>query len=399
MLPADAALPSIQTDSEVLTTLPPPENSVFYPALDGLRAVAVLLVFASHYLYRDMAFGWIGVDFFFVLSGFLITGILFDTRFRVNRFKVFYARRILRIFPLYYGVLLVCVLLYPVFHWIWHPSWLLYPVYLSNYSRFLWPTPMFRTSPLAEILLSLKFQPPFALRLSHLWSLAVEEQFYLMWPPIVFLVMDRVRLRNVCIAICVGALAARCVGVAVLPQELLDKKLLYGVTPFRVDALVLGGLLALVVRGPELAWVKRLAKPLLVTTATAVVVGQLLFFLHGHHLYTLNITSRVVSTVGYTYIDLVSAMVILLSLNSAGFLARIFSVRPLAWLGRISYGFYLFHQIPHDAYGILARRLFGTQRDLNLPTAVIAFIATLLLAAVSFQFYEKPFLRLKRHFV
>jgi peptidoglycan/LPS O-acetylase OafA/YrhL len=274
MPPADAALPSIQADSEVPATLPPPENSVFYPALDGLRAVAVLLVFGSHYLPRQMAFGWIGVDFFFVLSGFLITGILFDTRFRVNRFKVFYARRILRIFPLYYGVLLVCLLLYPVFHWIWHPSWLFFPAYLSNYSRFVWPTPIFRASPQVESLVStLSFQFPFALRLSHLWSLAVEEQFYLMWPPIVFLVMDRVRLRNVCIAICVGVLVARCVGVAVLPTELLDRKLLYLATPFRVDALVLGGLLALVVRGPELAWVKRLEH---------YEPGGQLDWLHGH---------------------------------------------------------------------------------------------------------------------
>jgi peptidoglycan/LPS O-acetylase OafA/YrhL len=74
-------------------------------------------------------------------------------------------------------------------------------------------------------------------------------------------------------------------------------------------------------------------------------------------------------------------------------------VRPLAWLGRISYGFYLLHQIPHDAYGMLAHRLFGTQRDINVPTTVIAFIGTLVLAALSFHFYEKPFLRLKRYFV
>ena len=88
----------------------------------------------------------------------------------------------------------------------------------------------------------------------------------------------------------------------------------------------------------------------------------------------------------------------LLALNPAGILYRMFSFRPLAWLGRISYGFYMFHQIPHTAYGLLAHRLQGSKGDVTVLTAAIALVATLLLATVSFYLYEKPFLRLKSRF-
>jgi peptidoglycan/LPS O-acetylase OafA/YrhL len=81
-----------------------PAKRAFYPALDGLRAVAFLMVFFHHYM--RLPWGWSGVDFFFVLSGFLITGILFDTRHDFHRFRNFYVRRTLRIFPLYYGIIL-----------------------------------------------------------------------------------------------------------------------------------------------------------------------------------------------------------------------------------------------------------------------------------------------------
>src|ERR1700728_3407250 len=86
-----------------------PENRAFYPALDGMRAIAFLVVFGHHYL--QLPWGWAGVDLFFVLSGFLITGILFDTRNDPNRVRNFYLRRTLRIFPLYYGVMAALLLM------------------------------------------------------------------------------------------------------------------------------------------------------------------------------------------------------------------------------------------------------------------------------------------------
>src|SRR5215469_18676569 len=114
-----------------------PENRAFYPALDGLRAIAFLLVFSQHYL--TFRWGWSGVNVFFVLSGFLITGILFDSRNDEHRVRNFYVRRALRIFPLYYSAILVVVLFNPLFHWQWSSYWLAWPLYLANYLSLISP--------------------------------------------------------------------------------------------------------------------------------------------------------------------------------------------------------------------------------------------------------------------
>ena len=98
-----------------------PASQTYFPALDGIRALAFLMVFAQHYL--QMLWGWTGVDIFFVLSGFLITGILYDTRDQAHRVRNFYVRRTLRIFPLYYGLMLLLVLSYPYFRWQWCDNW------------------------------------------------------------------------------------------------------------------------------------------------------------------------------------------------------------------------------------------------------------------------------------
>jgi peptidoglycan/LPS O-acetylase OafA/YrhL len=112
-----------------------PENRAFYPALDGLRAIAFLMVFFQHY--TSVAWGWTGVNIFFVLSGFLITGILFDSRDDPHRARTFYIRRTLRIFPLYYGIFLVLFLATPILHWHWSWAWIAWPLYLGNFLRFI----------------------------------------------------------------------------------------------------------------------------------------------------------------------------------------------------------------------------------------------------------------------
>ena len=173
-----------------LEPLPPPENRVIYPAFDGLRAVAVLLVFVYHYVPGTLNWGWIGVDIFFVLSGFLITGILYDSRERVHRYRVFYIRRTLRIFPLYYLVLLVPALLWPVFRWAWHPADWMWLAYLGNYIRLLNPADYVQNHSLFETLQSQSI-PWLSLSYDHLWSLSVEEQFYVVWPLVVFTLRGR----------------------------------------------------------------------------------------------------------------------------------------------------------------------------------------------------------------
>jgi len=155
----------------------------FYPALNGLRAVAILMVFVNHY--GALAIGrtiplmfWPGVDLFFVLSGFLITGILYDSRESERYFRDFYTRRALRIFPLYYGFFVLVRILKPLLHLVYSPLFWSNWLYVSNLVRPWWGNP-------TEI-----FWPqvtPTPVVLGALWSLCVEEQFYLVWPLLVLL--------------------------------------------------------------------------------------------------------------------------------------------------------------------------------------------------------------------
>lgn len=121
-------------------TIPTITRPQYYPALDGLRALAVLIVFWQHYLIGKPPLyncGWLGVDVFFVISGFLITGILYDSRERSYRFRDFYARRVLRILPLYYGVLLAILLTKPILHWITPRPMLFWVLHLGNIARYV----------------------------------------------------------------------------------------------------------------------------------------------------------------------------------------------------------------------------------------------------------------------
>jgi peptidoglycan/LPS O-acetylase OafA/YrhL len=386
---------------DLVADLPAPENKKFYPALDGFRAIAVLMVFCEHYLHLwpSLSWGWTGVDFFFVLSGFLITGILYDTRDATHRFRSFYIRRSLRIFPLYYGVLLTAALIDPIFHWIRQPVRYLWPLYLSNYARFIWLTEYTKYgTPTEHLLSSIHSHPPFLLAFGHFWSLCVEEQFYLLWPPIVFLVSDRKRLRNLCVLMCILCVAARAIAVHFIPQTYLNAGLLYRVTPFRIDALLLGGALALMLRGPEAAYLGRIMRPALLSFVASFVTFEAIYRLVIHHAYHPIISTPALSTFGFTLIDLFAGLVILLALDSSSFLYRIFTVRSLRRLGQMSYGFYVFHDIPHVAYIMLVTRIYGPSRYFDFLVAAVALACTLFLSYLSFRFFETPFLRLKNRF-
>jgi len=392
--------PTISPEPSILTTSyraafarmdpPPAASQTHFPALDGLRAVAFLMVFACHYL--QIPWGWAGVDIFFVLSGFLITGILFDARDQPCRIRNFYIRRTLRIFPLYYGVLLLLMLLYPVFHWEWNWHWLLWPAYLGNFLR--GHRPFTARSPLQMLadfqLLSRTF-PTIQPYLGHFWSLCIEEQFYLLWTFAVFFVRDRRKLLAVCLTCVVVCPLARVVGSHTLPKFMLDQEVLYRWTPFRIDALLLGGLLALVRRGPS-PW--RLL--VLARIGFAVLTGSLLLWL------ALNPAARH-GALGYVYppwemtwslsfIDLFAACVIVMALESSSITFRLLNLSPLRWLGRISYGAYVFHDLLDVEILNLVKRHTGHYR---LPSTALALAITLLLAWASFRWYETPFIRLK----
>ena len=383
----------------VIADLPQPENKLYYPALDGLRAVAVMLVFASHYFNLPPALSWgfVGVDIFFVLSGFLITGILYDSQHRPDRYRVFYVRRTLRIFPLYYAVLLAPVLLYPVFRWQLHPAQWMWPMYLGNYARFFWSADVVNNTSVFEDIRSRAF-PGFAYQIPHLWSLCIEEQFYLLWPLLVFTVGRRERLRNFCAAMVVAVLLLRMLVLHAFSAHTLSLGLLYRTLPLRADALLLGGAVALCLRGREGKRLIDLAAAgfyaLLAVFAVLEVVSRARL---GHWIDPEYM--KLYSAWGYTLLALAAATVILLAVDARTWLYRLCLHPWLRWLGVRSYGFYVYHLLLGQAWILLSTALcLGHKGVAARVLPVVAFAGSAAVSWASFRYLESPVLRLKARF-
>ena len=370
-----------------------PANNSYFPALDGLRAVAFLMVFALHYLsaYLPVSFGWAGVDVFFVLSGFLITGILYDTRDAPFRFHNFYLRRTMRIFPLYYGVFLLLALFYPLCHWQWNWGWLAWPAYLGNFAVFFRSAVSSVPGSVAGAELVSTTFPKLWLNLGHFWTLCVEEQFYLFWPLAVFAIKDRRKLIYFCIPFLILCPLLRIYADHFLPTFALQADALNYATVFHLDALLLGAVIALVRRGPAAKYLPTIARSVLTIIAVVVVLWLLLNPAARHTppgyvmpLWRLNAKVNIA--------DLISAGIIIMALEYRSITFRLLNQAPLRWLGRISYGAYVFHAIPHLWFLHLLQPYF---RDPGLPTAALAFVFTLVLSSASFRYFETPFIRLK----
>ena len=383
------------------TELTRPENRAFFPALDGLRGTAFILVFLDHY--TQLPWGWAGVNVFFVLSGFLITGILYDSRNDPHRVRNFYVRRTLRIFPLYYGIFLILLALNLWFHWNWSVIWIAWPLYLGNILRYMSPTSELRGSRFevgSDARLESTKLHGSNLYLGHLWSLCAEEQFYLLWPWVVFRVRSARMLKWVCGIVIGLVLVLRAIVPLLAPEWMLHAGLLYSAPPFQLDALLLGGLLALLWRGPHR---ERL---FLTARITAIAMAVIAIFYIGHTLHFTGITSfsgyvypRWGYAWGLVFVNILSASILVCALRPKGVVYRIFDLRPLRWIGRISYGAYVFHDLFHDVYQSAAVHLGQYFRILakhpGPVTMPLAFCSTLLLAWMSFRFFESPFLNLK----
>jgi peptidoglycan/LPS O-acetylase OafA/YrhL len=376
-----------------------PENRAFYPALDGLRAIAFLMVFFQHYL--AVPWGWTGVNVFFVLSGFLITGILDDTRDQPHRARNFYLRRTLRIFPLYYGIFLALLLLTPLMHWRWTWLWLAWPLYLGNFLRFLGPSAGKVNSPL-ELATDAHLHSPMLpkgepLYLGHFWSLCVEEQFYLVWPWVVFWIRSRKALLWICGLTVVIVPIVRSIPLTYVPVWMRSAELTYRFTPFQLDSLLLGGLLALLWRGSHRHILLRIA-PWVAVIGIVVAVFYISIGLRAVHgdfdIYPYPPWKQ---TWGLTYINFLTAAVILCCLRPNTISSRLLSLRPLRSLGRISYGAYVFHDIFHNLYVHIVTkahiRLFYGEEQ--VWRALLALACTWAIAALSFRYFETPFLNLK----
>jgi peptidoglycan/LPS O-acetylase OafA/YrhL len=362
-----------------------------YPGLDGLRAIAVCMVFLQHYA-ANYAFvfgwGWTGVDIFFVLSGFLITGILYDSQSQPHRYRDFYVRRTLRIFPLYYAVWLAVLLAAPLMQWQWNWRWLLWPAYLGNYARFI---DRLTAGPLAQQW----FGSPMHLYIGHFWSLCVEEQFYLVWPLVVYQVRKRETLLKICIGVIIAPPLIRWWLTTILSPQMLGMELLYRCMPTRIDALLIGGLIALCLRGPQKDWLHRRKHLLLIASAAFFVVAYLLAVKVWKLPFDGSATNWV-GIYGFTLIDLFAAALILETIHPAGRWNRLLSLKALRNFGTISYGFYVYHDLLHDFYSYVANRFFPAHA-ISL-TITLAFFASWLIAWISYRVLESPLLKLKDRF-
>ncbi len=361
-------------------------------SLDGLRGIAVLAVVAFHTLRiespRGLAGGlwaavqestWAGVDLFFVLSGFLITGILLDSRDERGYFINFYARRTLRIFPLYYAVLGVALILVPTLVGLSHlPS--LYPRLLQN-QFWLWTY-------LANFLQAREAHtlPGFG----HFWSLAVEEQFYWFWPLVVFWT-PRKLLLQLCLALC-------CI-LPVLRFALLEA----GVHPWalrqwtftRFDTLLFGAVVAILIRDPRSLRQKRLAILVLASIAclTLLWIGSQSGFVPFEGPHTV--------VEGYSALGIMFAAIIFHLASKQPDRGTLLTTSTLRWFGKYSYGIYVMHwPVAQAIQSPLTRRLLPLHSE--LLTVAAYFGAVLMVSSIvawlSWNLFEVHFLKLKRFF-
>ena len=373
---------------------PPIDFKQRFPALDGIRALAVTLVFLAHYgggahggrilqLINDLrlTFG-IGVDIFFVLSGFLITGILFDTQSDSRPLFRFFARRSVRIFPVFYLVCAVLLALTPFVGYIWHPAQALFLIYMGNFAAN-------QDFSLYSILSTR--HPIWQVNIAHLWSLCVEEQFYLLWPFAVFFIRSRIKLLWTAAALSVLSFLLRLMLYHHLGEA--DASTWIGRTlPFRMDDLLLGAMLALLLRGPRADRWQRLCRPCFLICTSLMAI---LFYLYPDY----NSLPRV--TFGLTIVALAAAGLIGCTLRAGSPVFRLFYWKPFRILGKYSYGFYIFHLLFIWAWIrllVFVTHLLHSRALAGVLVLALNFAVTFLVSKLSYDHFEVKFLRLKRHF-
>jgi peptidoglycan/LPS O-acetylase OafA/YrhL len=360
------------------------------PPLDGLRGLAILLVFFYHYaggLQHTahstsmhafgviFGLGWSGVDLFFVLSGFLITGILFDTQTDSAYYKKFYVRRSLRIFPVYYIFLAV----YGLFAWLhlgghFHLGHIAFLLYLGYPATLLWPA-------LEHVSPSVHF--------THLWSLCSEEQFYLVWP----WVISKLRTPFLVIGACLAAISvAPALRTFFVLHHLSAWE--YAFLPSRMDALAVGGLIAILMRGPGKSLAEKWAMPMFVASSLCVAAICMVRRTVQH-------ADGLIGTAGFTFIAIAYGALLILAIRPGSLLERIFSLPLLRLFGKYSYGMYLFH-FPLSEFLSPKREIFISVTH-SFAVGSITFILACLIvnlgvAAVSFHFIESPIMGLKKRF-
>ncbi len=361
-----------------------------YAGLDGLRAIAFLMVFFLHS--DNLGIGWAGVQLFFVLSGFLITGILLDLKKNFSRkdyFLKFYGRRFLRIFPLYYFYLFAMLALTFVLEYLNFatPQMEIYraqfPYAVSYIYNFFWMT-----------------STNLSIFLSHFWSLCIEEQFYIVWPLLIFLVPEK-HLKSLFLAAIAGGLLFRLgftIAYQIHPFPFVMRGAWYGIYPLPFSNLDAFGLGAYLSRYQ----IPKADKQLVLFIFVVPLAGYLSQYVSTGSIggldnlgYPFFMKSGFQFIWGYTLLDYLFALIISAVIRGGAFW-QFLNWKPLAFLGKISYGLYVYHlAITWFVPRLLGSILTGQSLLSQALLTIIEFSVTLLISVLSYFLLEKPILGLK----
>ncbi|MGK2862021.1 MAG: acyltransferase family protein [Chitinophagaceae bacterium] len=352
------------------------------PSLDGLRGIAILLVVFYHNygFISKSTYGWLGVDLFFVLSGFLITRILIEGQDQPGHLKKFYIRRVLRIFPLYYAVLIFFLIVFPAIGLFGQQL-----QYYENHQFWLWTY-------LQNWLFAFHL-PSSTNLLNHLWSLAVEEQFYLVWPILIMLIKNARTLFYLMLVILISVIATRAILYA---QKLPGLNYITFYTFTRIDGLCVGSMVAL----------SHKIKFTFFSKYLAIVITVLACFNFAFYFFTLK-NERAFpyyAIVGYTtFAGLFGVLVDELVLHTRTALSSLFSLALLRFLGKISYGLYIFHWPVFILLTPVVTRLLHAsgEHSSNLEHILSSTIVTLvaiMVSTISYYTFEMKFLLLKKKY-
>ena len=350
----------------------------FYYPLDGLRALCFLSVFFFHCNIEGFQLGWAGVSVFFTISGFLITEILINSKNSNSYFKSFYARRALRIFPIYYLYILLATLLFILIKRYFPNDFFYYLFYSPN---ILWVSSNF-TSDLQPVM-------------AHLWTLAIEEQFYIIWPAIIYFIPLR-SLSTTCSLMIAAALIYRMTNIYIGGCFYCTSILL----PSQLDLLAFGGLLACFKNGLiqndkikyliKTSWIIGLVGLTIIIFTVGVNNGNVLSgydLLKSPENYQMNIFTGQI----FFFLALIAVGLIKFCYEyKISFFHNMLSQPFLRKIGKLSYGLYLYHWPV-----ILIVKHFINNKYL---VAIIALIFSYGIALMSFQLVERYFNNIKHKF-
>ena len=363
------------------------------PELDGVRGLAILMVLFFHILKRAdnltssnllhsitsiARIGWVGVDIFFVLSGFLITSILLKTRDKPHYFKNFYVRRILRIFPLYYIVIIGLLLFLPVLD----PDtaagtqalWPFFILYQQNWVYIAKPGPS------AFLVVT--------------WSLAIEEQFYMIWPAIVKFFSKR-QMVFIGVGIILFSLMMRIILTMLAIRDFPTKDFFYYGSVTRFESLAAGALVAIISRSSE--WKNRLGKySKLGFTLSILGFGATLF---GSSLSPTSNNSNL-AIWGYTLLAMIGSTLIMILITQPenSWVRVTFRNKILSFFGKYSYSMYLLHM---PILLVLWNYFTGVKRQsfaVWLTFILISFFGTIVASLLTWHLLEKHAIGLKKYF-